>query len=94
MKVAETETEADLNRPSTSTSSRPQRCVQIPAGFRDDNGTDDDDQVLCALCNPSGVVADTVIWIDYDVCGTWVHNFCAFNNNTASTRYRCKDCSS
>ena len=78
-----------------SSDSRPHRRVQLPARFRDD--IKDDDGVVCAVCKlnePQGVSADTVFWVDCDVCGVWVHNYCVFKNNAVSRGYKCKSCQS
>ena len=78
-----------------SSDSRSHRRVQLPARFRDD--IEDDDGVVCAVCKlnePQGVSADTVFWVDCDVCGVWVHNYCVFKNNAVSRRYKCKSCQS
>ena len=76
--------------------SRPKRKRQLPARFREcDSESETEDGALCTICNvrePRDCAAKIVFWIDCEKCGAWVHNFCAFGNNTASRRYICEDC--
>ena len=30
---------------------------------------------LCSLKEPLGMAGDTVFWVDYDLCGVWVHTY-------------------
>ena len=78
-----------------SQSARPRRSGILPARFRDD--VSDDDGILCDLCQlkePPGMADNTVFWVDYDSCGKWVHNYCAFKKNAVSKRFKCDECSS
>ena len=68
------------------TSSRSRR-RQLPAQFRDDDDSDGNDGVLCTICGfnePEGLSSCTIFWIDSDICGSWVHNICAFGHNTVT----------
>ena len=78
-----------------SQSARPRRCGILLARFRDDI-SDDDDGILCYLCQlkePPGMADNTVFWVDCDSCGKWVHNYCAFKKNAVSKRFKCDECS-
>ena len=80
--------------PCANLRARPKQRCQLPARFRDSN-SESDDGVLCSMCNqkePAGRSAETIFWIDCDVCGAWVHTYCAFKNNGSSHRYMCKSC--
>ena len=74
--------------------SRPQHHSQLPALFRED--IDDADGVACEVCRstgPEGLSSSTVFWIDCDVCGVWVHNYCVFQKHDVGHKYVCNDCS-
>ena len=61
-----------------------------------DDDSDQNDGTICSLCQsnePGTMAASIVFWIDCNKCGCWVHNFCAFGNNTSSRRYLCPKCS-
>ena len=80
--------------PRTKVSNRPQRNLQRPARFRDES--DEGDGTLCEICHrnePEGLASDTVFWVDCNVCGTWVHNFCAFKKNAVTRQFTCVKCS-
>ena len=65
---------------------RPQHRRQLPARYRTDDEKDENDGVLCSICNlnePDNLASETVFWIDCDVCGVWVHNVCAFGMLTS-----------
>ena len=86
--------EEEENGPCADLGARPKRRCQLPARFRDSD-TESDDGVLCSMCNQkehAGCSAETIFWIDCDVCGAWVHTYCAFKNNASSHRYMCKSC--
>ena len=77
---------------------RLRRRQRVPSRYRRHSGTDSDDNdgTLCCICKknePDGLAACVVFWVDCSKCGAWVHNQCAFNNNTASRKYLCKNCS-
>ena len=77
---------------------RLRRRQHVPSRYRRHSGTDSDDNdgTLCCICKknePDGLAACVVFWVDCSKCGVWVHNQCAFNNNTASRKYLCKNCS-
>ena len=42
-------------------------------------------------CDMAGGI---VFWVDCDLCGVWVHTYCAFNKNAVSRKFKCKECSS
>ena len=68
--------------------SRPQCRAILPAHFREDS--DGDGGVVCDICHmtePVNMASETVFWVDCDTCGVWVHNYCAFNKNTATRKY-------
>ena len=71
----------------------------MPACFlQNDSDSDQNDDILCAICQknePEGLAADMVFWVNCSECecDCWVHNFCAFGNNTASQKYKCVKCS-
>ena len=74
---------------------RPQRRRQLPARYRSDDDKDENDGVLCSICNlnvPDNLASETIFWIDCDVCGVWVHNVCAFGSNTVTRQYKCEGC--
>ena len=77
--------------------SRPKRQRQLPARFRNDSdsSSEDDDAVLCAICHAKEptCAAKTVFWVDCEMCGAWVHSYCAFQSNSVSRRYTCDLCS-
>ena len=81
----------------SASSNRPSRQRQIPSRFRDrSDDSDENDRTLCALCNlnePNSLATSTVFWIGCNDCGCWVHNVCAFGNNTVSRQYICNTCS-
>ena len=70
---------------------------QVPSRYRTGSSDDsDNDGTLCCICNrnePDGLTAAVVFWVDCSECGLWVHNHCAFGNNTASRKYSCRSCS-
>ena len=77
---------------------RPCRRRTTPSRYRRDSDDDSDqnDGTICSLCQsnePGTMAASIVFWIDCNKCGCWVHNFCAFGNNTSSRRYLCPKCS-
>ena len=77
---------------------RPCRRRTMPSRYRRDSDDDSDqnDGTICSLCQsnePGTMAASIVFWIDCNKCGCWVHNFCAFGNNTSSRRYLCPKCS-
>lgn len=75
-------------------SHRPRHRVILPARFQDDSGCDDG--VICEICHqtePEGVAGDTMFWVDCDLCGVWVHNYCAFKKNDVTRKLKCKNCS-
>ena len=77
-------------------SCRPRRHGVLPARFRDEL-SDDDDGVICDLCSlkePLDMAGGIVFWVDCDMCGVWVHTYCAFNKNAVSRKFKCKECSS
>ncbi len=74
------------------------RRQRVPSRYRRYSGTDTDDHdgTLCCICEknePDDLAASVVFWVDCYKCGAWVHNQCAFNNNTASRKYLCTKCS-
>ena len=76
--------------------SHPQRQWQTPSRFHCNSESEENDRTICVLCeqnDPEGLSGSIVFWIDCEKCGCWVHNICAFGNNTAS-RYLCMKCSS
>ena len=84
----ESESHSELECNSEAGPSRPKRRGILPACFR--NESEHDDGVLCSICGktePENKASNTVFWLDCDLCGTWVHNYCAFNNNTVAKRY-------
>ena len=75
--------------------SRPCRRRQMPARFCDSD-SDQNDGVLCVLCNensPVDLPDSTVFWVDCSKCGCWVHNVCAFGKNAVTRKYTCISCS-
>ncbi len=67
------------------------RRQRVPSRYRCHSGTDTDDNdgTLCCICEknePDDLAASVVFWVDCSKCGAWVHNQCAFNNNTASRK--------
>ena len=86
-----------LPEPGPSAEScRPRRHGVLPARFRDEL-SDDDDGVICDLCflkEPLDMAGGIVFWVDCDLCGVWVHTYCAFNKNAVSRKFKCKECSS
>ena len=67
--------------------SRPQCRAILPARFQED--CDRDNGVVCDICHltePVNMASGTVFWIDCDICGVWVHNYCAFNKNTVTRK--------
>ena len=78
-------------------SCRPRRHGILPARFRDELSDDDDDGVICDLCSlkePLDMAGGIVFLVDCDLCGVWVHTYCAFNKNAVSRKFKCKECSS
>ena len=74
---------------------RPCHRRQMPARFCDSD-SDQNDGVLCVLCNensPIDLTDSTVFWVDCSKCGCWVHNVCAFGKNTVTRKYTCTSCS-
>ena len=94
----ESEDDDHSTQPGPSTESCcPRRHCILPARFRDDLRDDDGDGVICELCSfkePLGMAGDTVFWVDCELCGVWVHTYCAFQKNAISRKYLCKECSS
>ncbi len=39
------------------------------------------------------MTADTVFWVDCDLCGVWVHTYCALHKNVVIRKYLCNECS-
>ena len=72
------------------------RCQrQLPAHFREDGDSDENDGVLCAICQsnePDGLPGKIVFWVDCDECGVWVHNYCAFGKNIVTRKFLCENC--
>ena len=67
----------------------------LPARFRNDD--DSEDSVICdifQLTEPPQFSSNTVFWVDCDVCGVWVHNYCIVKKNAVSRQSKCKKCSS
>lgn len=76
-----------------SETQQPTSCDTTPAHFREDS--DGDNGVLCEICHlteQEGMADDTVFWVDCDVCGLWVHNYCAFTKNAVTRKFICKNC--
>ena len=76
---------------------RSSRKIRLPSRFRDssDADSDDDDAVLCDLCQarePEGCKQVPYFWIDCDSCGKWVHTYCAFRRNDVTRQYLCEHC--
>ena len=66
----------------------PRRHGVLPAHFWDEL-SDDDDGVICDLCSleePLDMAGDIVFWVNCDLCGVWVHTYCAFNKNAVSRK--------
>ena len=56
---------------------RPCRQRQLPTRYKSDS-EDQNDGVLCTVCNqnePEELSSDMVFWVDFDVCGAWVHTY-------------------
>ena len=90
----DSESHSELEFNSEAGPSHPKHRGILPARFR--NESEDYDGVLCSICGksePENMASNTVFWVDCDLCGTWVHNYCSFNNNTVTKRYKCKQCS-
>ena len=71
---------------------------QLPAQCHEASETDDDDDVLCAVCDsrePQDCSAKSIYWVECERCDSWVHSFCAFGTNTAHShsQYICQECS-
>ena len=81
---------------SESSLPHPKRQRQLPSRFRQgsDSSSDDEDGVLCTICNAREptCTTNTIFWVDCEKCGAWVHSYCAFKNNNASRRYTCELC--
>lgn len=80
---------------AAATSYRPHRQRQLPARFRSDSESDQSDGAVCSICQknvPDGLASEFVFWVDCDMCGVWVHNLCAFGNNTVTRLYKCENC--
>ena len=66
----------------------------LPTRYRSDS-EDQNDGVLCIICNhnePEELSSEMVFWIDCDVCGAWVHTYCAFGSNTVTRQFKCENC--
>ena len=64
----------------------PRRQRLLPTRYRSDS-EDQNDGVLCIICNhnvPEELSSEMVFWIDCNVCGAWVHTYCAFGSNTVT----------
>ena len=64
----------------TETASFPLRRRQFPQRYRPDSENDENDGILCSICElnePEGMSSDMMFWVDCDVCGVWVHDACA-----------------
>ena len=73
---------------------RPRRQRLLPTRYRSDS-EDQNDGVLCIICNhnePEELSSEMVFWIDCDVCGAWVHTYCAFGSNTVTRQFKCENC--
>ena len=81
----------ELSRLPQPAVSRFGRHHQVPSRYQTGSSDDsDNDGTLCCICNrnePDGLTAALVFWVDCSECGSWVHNHCAFGNNTASHKY-------
>ena len=76
--------------------SRSGRRRQMPSRRSSSGDKSDNNGVLCCLCyknEPDDLAAPVLFWVDCSKCGCWVHNHCAFGNNTASHKYMCQNCS-
>ena len=54
---------------------------------------DQNDGVLCIICNhnePEELSSEMVFWIDCNVCGAWVHTYCAFGSIQSPTNLNVK----
>ncbi len=84
--LSSSESGSEVGIPSVASSSRGRR-RQLPARYRLDEDSDGNDGVLCEICScneSEGLSSSTIFWIDCDKCCSWVHNICAFGNNTVS----------
>ena len=74
---------------------RPRRQRQLPTQYRSES-EDQNDGVLCIInCihnEPEELSSEMVFWIDCNVCGAWVHTYCAFGSNTATRQFKCENC--
>ena len=73
---------------------RPRRQRQLPTRYRSDS-EDQNDGVLCIICNhnePEELSSEMVFWIDCNVCGAWVHTYCAFGSNMVTRQFKCENC--
>ena len=95
------ESEEEIIATDEAGSSRSRRGVRLPARFRVDSDTSDDESgnesdTVCEKCQkrePDGLAnSKNIFWIDCDSCDKWFHVYCVYGTNYTSQKLICENC--